>query len=146
MRAQISQRRKTQISELLLRLIGLVLFAAAIPKMIWPDTFAQAVAGYGCFPPSLQRDVVLFVPPLEFVVGLMLALTIRKSAHFMTVMLFIGFILSLSYARTLHLGLSCGCFGLLDAFIHNLPHGLSLHILINCIILVFLLWFYKRRQ
>lgn len=112
-----------------LRLVGLLLCLAAVPKLRHPEDFLAALNSYQVFPEWIQPALVFNLPALEMVVGLALLLWVSRGGLLWAAMLFSAFSLVLGWARWHGLTLTCGCFGSLEHWLHQLPHGLDLHLL-----------------
>lgn len=128
-----------------LRLVGLVLCLAAIPKLRNPVTFYAALKGYQLFPWWSLEPLSFGIPSLELVVGLSLLLRLSLGGHFWATLLFGGFSLVLTWGRLHGLSLTCGCFGRFDHWLHGLPYGLALHIALNLSLTVALTYLLLRR-
>ncbi|MCK9183217.1 MAG: hypothetical protein M0P13_10135 [Fibrobacteraceae bacterium] len=100
--------------ETLLRLgIGGMFIFASIFKIQDPHGFAVLVAQYQFLPSFANNLFSLIYPQFEFWFGLAIIVTpfIRESA-FVIFWMFISFIIALSWALALDLGITCGCFEL----------------------------------
>lgn len=118
------------MKQLFLRIVGLLLCLAAVPKLRHPDDFYTALSNYQVFPEWTQTSLVFAVPALEVVVGLALLVWTSRGGLLWAAFLFCGFTVVLMWARWHGLTLTCGCFGSVDHWLHQLPHGLDLHILV----------------
>ncbi len=117
-----------------LRFVGIVLLVAAAPKIRHPDSFRTALTGYGLFPEWSLTWLQYGVPLLEVLLGLSLILFLNRRAVKASALLFGAFTLVLGYAWSQDLALTCGCFGRIDRYLHQLPHGLLLHIVLNALV------------
>ncbi|MBN9418435.1 hypothetical protein ABS71_14515 [bacterium SCN 62-11] len=123
-----------------LRFVGIVLMVAAAPKLRHPDSFLTALHGYRLFPEWSMTLLQYGVPVLEVGLGVALILFLWRPAVAASALLFAGFTLVLSAAWWRGLTLTCGCFGRIDRHLHNLPHGLVIHILLNALVTLGLIW------
>ncbi|MBS2034756.1 hypothetical protein JST97_07205 [bacterium] len=114
-----------------LKLIGLTLLVAAYPKIRHPVSFRVALESYQLFPAFSLGALQVFVPLGEVILGLKLLFRPTGKSIWFASALFAGFALVLSAAWMRGEHLVCGCFGRVDMFLHMLPHGLSIHILLN---------------
>lgn len=100
--------------ETLLRIgIGGMFIFASVFKIQDPKLFATLVAQYQFLPDFTNNLFSLIYPQFEFWFGLALIVTpfVRESALAIFAM-FISFIIALSWALFLDLGITCGCFEL----------------------------------
>lgn len=119
---------------------------AAAPKIRHPDSFLTALRGYRLFPEWSLSGLQYGVPLLEVLLGVALILFLRRGAVALSALLFAGFTLVLSYAWWRGLTLTCGCFGRIDRGLHELPHGLLLHIVLNALVTLGLCFYSARPQ
>jgi hypothetical protein len=117
--------------ELFLKLAGLVLLAAAYPKVRHPLSFRIALESYSIFPAASLSALQVLVPCLEIVLGLSLLAKPTRLSMLLSAGLFASFAIVLGLASARGDYLICGCFGRVDLFLHKLPHGLALHIFLN---------------
>jgi hypothetical protein len=127
-----------------LRFVGIVLMVAAAPKLRHPDSFLTALRGYHLFPEWSLLPLQYGVPVLEVGLGVALILYLWRPAVWVSAWLFAGFTLVLSWAWWRGLTLTCGCFGRVDRTLHELPHGLLLHILLNGLVTLGLIYCWRR--
>ena len=67
---------------------------------------------YRMLPVDFVDPVALFMPSLEFVVGLLLIMGVyRQAAAFLTILMNIAFLLAMGQALVRGIDTSCGCFG-----------------------------------
>ncbi len=123
-----------------LRFVGIVLMVAAAPKLRHPGSFLTALTGYRLFPEWSLVPLQYAVPALEVGLGVALILFLWRPAVAISSLLFAGFTLVLGAAWWRCLPLTCGCFGRVDRTLHELPHGVLLHIVLNALVTVGLLW------
>lgn len=92
--------------------LGLVMLAAAWPKLIDPPSFAQTLYNFRILPESLRHAVALVLPWLELWIGLALVSGRGESGAARW-----AFLLMLGFAGAIGLNLlrgnpiDCGCFG-----------------------------------
>lgn len=113
---------------------------AAAPKLRHPDSFLTALHGYRLFPEWSLTPLQYGVPVLEVGLGVALILYLWRPAVLASALLFAGFTVVLGYAWARGLTLTCGCFGRIDRHLHELPHGLLIHILLNTLVTLGLSW------
>lgn len=100
--------------ETLLRIgIGGMFIFASLFKIQDPKTFAVLVAQYQFLPDFVNNLFSLIYPQFEFWFGLALILTpFTKECALAIFWMFVSFIIALSWALVLDLGITCGCFEL----------------------------------
>lgn len=128
-----------------LRFVGIVLLMAAAPKVRHPDSFHTALVGYRLFPEWSLVWLQYGVPLLEIGLGVLLILFLSRKAMGVSALLFAGFTLVLSSAWWRGMPLICGCFGRVDRYLHELPHGLLLHIVLNALVTLGLIYYVRAR-
>lgn len=96
-----------------LRLIlALIFTAAAIPKILDPQAFAQSIAGYQILPNMLIQFTALTLPWLEILLAILLVCRVWLGpALLLTNLLFVIFLAALGSAFFRGLDVDCGCFG-----------------------------------
>jgi uncharacterized membrane protein YphA (DoxX/SURF4 family) len=93
-------------------LLGLVFMASAIPKLRHPRGFVLVVVEYRVLPPHLSRLYARLVPPLEFLVALLvLTGTAVRSAAVVMALLLLSFIVAVGINVARGRDLDCHCFG-----------------------------------
>ena len=105
-------RRSLPVVLLLLRFgLAAVFIVAAVPKIAAPDLFALSVHNYQMLPSWGVNALAIFLPWVEMVVGVALALGLcnRASALVMAGMMVV-FMIALAAAAARGLSISCGCF------------------------------------
>ena len=92
--------------------LGLVFMASAVPKLRHPRGFVLAVLEYRVLPPRLSRLYARLVPPLEFLVALLLltGTAVRSAATVMSALL-LSFIVAIGINMARGRDLDCHCFG-----------------------------------
>ncbi len=90
-------------------LAALFIYSGLI-KLIDPQRFAVIVSGFGLLPDALVFPVALFLPIMEVLTGVGLALGLRGSLTVLTGLLVL-FMAVLVYGIHLGLDIDCGCFG-----------------------------------
>ena len=98
--------------ETLIRLgLGGMFIFASLFKIQDPLGFAVLVAQYQFLPDFINNFFALFYPQLEFFFGLALIVTpFTKESGLVILLMFISFIIALSWALFKDLGITCGCF------------------------------------
>lgn len=98
--------------ETLLRLgLGGMFIAASIFKIQDPHEFATLVAQYQFLPEFINNFFALVYPQFELWFGLALILTpYTRETSLVIFLMFISFIIALSWALFHDLGITCGCF------------------------------------
>jgi hypothetical protein len=92
--------------------LGLVFAASAVPKLRHPRGFALAVLEYRVLPAGLGRLYARLVPPLEFLLAVLLITgTAVRSAAVATGALLLSFILAVAINVARGRDLDCHCFG-----------------------------------
>ena len=93
--------------------LGGMFIAASLFKLDSPQDFAFLVAQYQFLPDFLVNIFALFLPPLEFITGIMLIAGTRTRENATILFwMFIAFIIALIWALAKDLGITCGCFGM----------------------------------
>ena len=93
-------------------------FAAACwYKLADPPAFASAVAQYRMLPAALVNPFSLWLPALEAVVAVGLAIGLwKREMYALTTLLWLMFIAALAQALYRRLGITCGCFAIADVY------------------------------
>ncbi|MBP5351435.1 MAG: DoxX family membrane protein [Fibrobacterales bacterium] len=93
--------------------LGLMFVFASLFKIQDPQLFARLVAQYLFLPQPLVNVWALWLPPVEFVVGILLIAgpKTRWNAR-LVLLMFVAFIVALAQAVIRDLGITCGCFEL----------------------------------
>lgn len=100
--------------------IGGMFIFASIPKIGDPHQFAYLVTQYQFLPDFITNFFALAYPQFEFWFGLALIVTpYSKESAFAIFLMFISFIIALSWALYHDLGITCGCFDLGDNENHD---------------------------
>ena len=91
--------------------LGAVFMYASFDKMANPETFASIVDNYHLLPYQLVNALAIFLPWLEFIIGLFLITGkwVKASLLIYNVLLIV-FIIALGQALIRGLDISCGCF------------------------------------
>jgi uncharacterized membrane protein YphA (DoxX/SURF4 family) len=102
----------TALEVALSAVLGLVFMASAVPKLRHPRGFILAVLEYRVLPPRLSRLYARLVPPLEFLVALLVltGTAVRSAAAAMS-MLLLSFIVAMGINMARGRDLDCHCFG-----------------------------------
>lgn len=92
--------------------VVVVFIAAAIPKIIHPNQFAQAIANYQIFPYWSWNLIAAIVPMIELVASIALLFGWKRHGA-MVVLLGLTFMFMLLIVSALvrDLNVECGCFG-----------------------------------
>jgi hypothetical protein len=93
--------------------LGLMFILASIFKIADPQNFAVVVAQYQFLPNIFNNGFALFMPMLEFIVGMALIFTrFTRENAILIFWMFIAFMIALAWAILKDLGIVCGCFDL----------------------------------
>ncbi len=100
-------------TEVLLSIVlGILFLASAVPKLHHPKGFVLAVLEYRILPPRLSWFYARLLPPLEFLLALLLLTgTAVRSAAIVTAVLLLSFIAAVGINLTRGRDLDCHCFG-----------------------------------
>jgi len=92
--------------------LGIIFLASAVPKLRHPTGFVLAVLEYRVLPPRLSWFYARLVPPLEFLLALLLltGTAVRPAAAVVSVLLF-SFLVAISVNLARGRDLDCHCFG-----------------------------------
>ena len=92
--------------------LGIIFLASAVPKLHHPKGFVLAVLEYRILPPRLSWFYARLLPPLEFLLALLLltGTAVRSAAALMSVLL-LSFIAAVGINLTRGRDLDCHCFG-----------------------------------
>jgi uncharacterized membrane protein YphA (DoxX/SURF4 family) len=92
--------------------LGIIFLASAVPKMRHPKGFILAVLEYRVLPPRLSWLYARLLPPLEFLLALLLltGTAVRSASAIMSVLL-LSFIAAVSINLARGRDLDCHCFG-----------------------------------
>lgn len=124
----------------------IVLFAAAIPKLLNIPDFVSIINAYEMLPAFLVQPVAVLLPLFEIALAVGLIFNVKISKY-LTILLFLFFIVILSFAIYQGLDIDCGCFGPEDPE-HRAFLGLRIAILRDVVLIALLsysLW-YTRYQ
>ena len=127
--------------------VVIVLFAAAIPKLLNISDFAGIINAYEMLPQFAVQPMAVFLPVFEIFLAIGLIVNIRAS-KFLTIFLLLFFIAILSFAIFQGLDIDCGCFGPEDPE-HRAFQGLRIAILRDVVMIVLLsysLWYAKYQR
>ena len=91
--------------------LGAVLIAASIDKILHPEAFAKVIGNYNVLPFGLENILAIILPILELFVGccLIFGVMLDGSAIITAGMMFV-FIIALSQAMIRGIDINCGCF------------------------------------
>lgn len=93
-------------------ILGLVMAAAALPKLLDPPALAQAIHAYRLLPLAWVNPAALLLPWLELLLALaLLGGFWLRAAALWTLGLMVAFILALSLNLVRGNPVDCGCFG-----------------------------------
>jgi uncharacterized membrane protein YphA (DoxX/SURF4 family) len=103
---------KSSWRQRLLRIIiGAIFIYASFDKIIHPDRFAEIIMDYEILPWGLINISAIWLPCLEFLVGLLVIGGIWvRSCSFLLIGLCLLFIGGISYSLEQGISLHCGCF------------------------------------
>lgn len=91
--------------------LGGVWVYASLDKLGHPQAFAEVIHHYRLVPYALLHPAALWLPMLEFVLGLTLILGIgRRGAALLSSFLLLVFMVAITTALARGLDISCGCF------------------------------------
>lgn len=92
--------------------LGAIFIYAAIPKILRPDEFADAINNYRTLPFFLVNIFAVCLPFIELLYGLFLIIGFRiKAVSFGTLVLMTIFIIAILSAWIRGIDINCGCFG-----------------------------------
>lgn len=92
--------------------LGVIFIYAAVPKILRPDEFADAINNYRILPYFLINIMAICLPWVELFFGAFLVLGIRiKAASFGVLLLIVVFISAILSAWARGIDINCGCFG-----------------------------------
>lgn len=92
--------------------LGIIFIYAAVPKILRPDEFADAINNYRILPYFLVNIMAICLPWVELFFGTFLVLGIRiKAASFGVLLLMVVFIAAILSAWARGIDINCGCFG-----------------------------------
>jgi uncharacterized membrane protein YphA (DoxX/SURF4 family) len=91
-------------------LIGGILIYASIDKIVNPGEFAGVIDNYNIIPFGLENSMAIFLPWLEFTVGICLILGVFiDGASFLVIIMMMIFIIAITYAILSGYNIECGC-------------------------------------
>jgi len=100
------------IEALLSITLGIIFLASAVPKLRHPKGFILAALEYRVLPPRLSWFYARLVPPLEFLLALLLLTgTALRSAAIVISVLLLSFIVAVGINLARGRDLDCHCFG-----------------------------------
>lgn len=104
--------RATRLTTLLAAVTGLILIAAALPKIADPHTFAKTVYQYQLSPVVTVNAIAIYLPWLELVCGtaILLPTRYRKAALIIMALLLAVFTIAIGINVYRGLDIGCGCF------------------------------------
>ncbi|NLH50107.1 MAG: DoxX family membrane protein [Myxococcales bacterium] len=100
-------------------LLGALFLVAATPKILDPAAFALAVDNYHFLPTPLVNLWALVLPWTELSVGLLLVMglggarpvdQLTEAAALLSALMYLSFLIALSWALWQQLDIDCGCF------------------------------------
>lgn len=127
--------------------VVIVMFAAAIPKLLNISDFAAIINAYEMLPQFAVGPMAVFLPVVEIALAIGLIINVRASKY-LTIFLLLFFIAILSFAIFQGLDIDCGCFGPEDPE-HRAFQGLRIAILRDVVMIVLLsysLWYAKYQR
>jgi uncharacterized membrane protein YphA (DoxX/SURF4 family) len=96
--------------------LGVVILAAALPKIADPGSFAVDIHNYRLLPAVLENVAALTLPWIELVAGVALVLNLApKAGTLVAGGLMVVFLIAIGLAVARNLDIECGCFGTYDA-------------------------------
>jgi len=91
--------------------LGVVLIAASIDKILHPEAFAKIIGNYNVLPFGLENIVAIILPILELFVGCCLIFGVMlDGSAVITAGMMCVFIIALSQAMIRGIDINCGCF------------------------------------
>lgn len=108
-----AMKKTWTLIRLLVRIaLGAVFVAAAAPKILRPDEFADSINNYHILPYFLINLSAIALPWVELLFGLFLIFGFRvKAASLATTLLLLVFLAAIISAWARGINISCGCFG-----------------------------------
>lgn len=92
--------------------LGIIFVYAAVPKILRPDEFADAINNYRILPVFLINLMAICLPYVELLIGIFLIFGFRlKAVSFGSLALMIIFIIAILSAWIRGIDVNCGCFG-----------------------------------
>jgi uncharacterized membrane protein YphA (DoxX/SURF4 family) len=92
--------------------LGVIFIYAAIPKILRPDEFADAINNYRILPYFLVNLMAICLPYVELLIGIFLIFGFRiKAVSFGALTLMVIFIIAVFSAWIRGIDINCGCFG-----------------------------------
>ncbi len=92
--------------------MGIMFIGASIFKISDPQEFAVLTAQYQMLPQIVNNIFSLFLPVLEFIVGVLIVLSPKTKQNATLILgMMLMFIVALVWAVGNDLGITCGCFG-----------------------------------
>lgn len=93
--------------------LGYIFIYASIDKIIDPISFSNVIDNYHITPIILNNLFALFIPCLEFIIGICLIFNLKvHGASFLSIILLLWFIFILTQAIFRGINVECGCFDL----------------------------------
>ncbi len=93
--------------------LGYIFIYASIDKIIDPISFSNVIDNYHITPIILNNLFALFIPWLEFIIGICLIFNLKvHGASFLSIILLVWFIFILTQAIFRGINVECGCFDL----------------------------------
>ena len=93
--------------------LGSIFIYASIDKIIDPISFSNVIDNYHITPIILNNLFALFIPWLEFIIGICLIFNLKvQGASFLSIILLLWFIFILTQAIFRGINVECGCFDL----------------------------------
>jgi uncharacterized membrane protein YphA (DoxX/SURF4 family) len=122
---------------LVLRLVlGALLIFSGIFKVIDPENFHATVARYDILPETIVPYAVLLIPYLEVILGLFLAFGYKvQASSFISIVLFIAYIVLISVSLARGNTFDCGCFEL-NRFGLNIDETIGIKVIIRDIMIL----------
>ena len=94
-------------------ILGYIFIYASIDKIIDPISFSNVIDNYHITPIILNNLFALFIPWLEFIIGVCLIFNLKvQGASFLSIILLVWFIFILTQAILRGINVECGCFDL----------------------------------
>ncbi len=100
-------------------MLGCVFLISGLAKISDPVRFLFTLRGFRLFPGMIEAFLAVYIPWLEFVLGLSMLLgLLSRTSSLMLAALNAGFIFAIGSVVARGIEVDCGCFGLLADMLH----------------------------
>lgn len=105
--------RQKDIAVIVARMVIAAVFVfAAVPKLIAPRLFAEAIANYHLVPDSMSSIAASVMPVMELVIAVALLIGVKeRGAAVASALMLLVFALAMTTTIARGINLDCGCFG-----------------------------------